>query len=250
MVLPRDDDTSFWKEISRSLRDADGNTLETMADQPSASNESATTPFQASLAGRLLHVAWMSIALGLFVEAVVIIVQATWPNSLPAEILGKVTWSVVVCSALAIATAASKASSRAVGLAGLLAAPVAFAVARTVQKTVSGGITGVAAAAPAVAAAPGPWELAIAKGVQYAVFGWLICAAQRKGTLKSHLSVSIPIGVAFAIYLGVRTWSTTEPSAVKPLVLTAKCFGDAAATVGCSVVLWAAAALGSKKSAH
>lgn len=218
--------------------------------EPSATELPPPETSREPLANTLFRVAWMSVVLGLVVEGVVIAVQAAWPHTLLAESLGKVTWSVIVCSALAIATAASKASSRAVGLAGLLGAPAAFAVARTVQKTVSGGIAGVAAAAPAVAAAPGPWELAIAKGVQYAIFGWLICAAQKKGTLRSHLNVSVPIGVAFAVYLAWRTWSTTEPAAFKPLVLAAKCIGDAAATVGCSVVLWAAAALGVKKAGH
>jgi len=218
------------------------------ASSPPAHAAPVVAPLKIPLAATLLRVAWMSIVLGLFVQATVMLVQATWPASWASELLGKITWSVFICTALAIASAASKAAPGMVGLMGLMAAPVSVAAARTVQKTVAGGMSGAAAAAPIVVA-PGPWELAILKGVQYAIFGWLICRAQRKGTLKAHLAVSVPIGVAFAVYIVCRAWATTPPDMLKPLGLIARGVGDASATVGCSVVLWAAVALAAAKSA-
>jgi hypothetical protein len=133
-----------------------------------------------------------------------------------------------------------------VGLTGLLSAPVAVAAARTVQKTMAGGMAGAASVA---AAAPGSWELAALKAIQYALFGWLICRAQRQGTLKSHLAVGVPIGVVFALYIAARTWATTDAETLKPLSVIAKGAGDAVATIGCSIVLWAGTALAAKKAA-
>jgi hypothetical protein len=222
-----------------------------MADTATPKSDPVVAPLPIPLAGTLLRVAWMSIVLGLVVQAVVIAVQAAWPASAAAELLSKIAWSVFICTALAIASAASKAAPGLVGLMGLLAAPAAVATARTVQKTVAGGMSGAAVAAPAaagvvaVAPAPGAWELAIAKGIQYAIFGWLICRAQKKGTLKSHLAVSVPIGVVFAVYLAWRKAST----GVAAQVVAAQSLGDAAAMIGCSIVLWAGVALAAKKTA-
>lgn len=206
-------------------------------------------PANSAYASKLLRVAWMSIVLGLVVQGVVIAITRTMPQSLAAELAGKFTWSVIVCTAVAIASIASKALPPVVGAMGLLAAPLAIAAARTVQKAVASGMSGSTATTVATATpAPGAWELAIAKAVQYAVFGWLICRAQKKGTLAAHLAVSVPIGVVFALYLAWRTWTTTEPEALKPLVIAAKSIGDATATIGCSVVLWAGVSLAAKKA--
>lgn len=207
----------------------------------------AAVDTRSDLARKLLRVAWMSILLGLVVQGVVIAVLRFMPHTVLAEIAGKMTWSVVVCTAVALASIASKAAPAAVGLMGLLAAPAAVAAARTVQKAVAGGMSGGVATTAVSLPAPGPWEMAIAKAVQYAVFGWLICRAQKQGTLKAHLAVSVPIGVGFAIYLAWRTWTTTDPATLKVVPIIAKCVGDVTATVGCSVVLWAGVALAVKK---
>lgn len=192
----------------------------------------------------LLRVAWMSILLGIVVQGVVIAVSRAMPQSLLAEVAGKVTWSLVVCSAVALASVASKALPAAVSGAGLLAAPVAIAAARTIQKGLSGAMTASAVAA----AAPGAVEMGIVKALQYALFGWLICRAQKAGTLRAHLAVSVPVGVVFAGYIVWRTWTTTEPDTLHALSVVAKGVGDTAATVGCSVVLWAGVVLGVKKN--
>ena len=92
----------------------------------------------------------MSILLGIVAQGVVILILRTLPGTLLAEVCGKITWSIVVCSALAIATMAAKAGPMlapgaariAVALAGMLAAPAALAAARTVQKTVAAGVSG------------------------------------------------------------------------------------------------------------
>jgi hypothetical protein len=210
----------------------------------------------------MLHVAWMSIVLGLVAQGVVIVILRMLPNTLLAEVCGKITWSVIVCSALAIATMAAKAGPMvtpgaarlAVALAGMLAAPAALATARTVQKTVAASVS--SAGAPAASVAPGATELAIAKAIQYAIFGWLIMRAQQRGffagrvatgSLAAHLCVGVPIGLIFAAYLFWRTFSTTDPANLHLPPLLARAASDAAATTGCSIVLWAAGVLGAGK---
>src|SRR5262245_6922896 len=81
------------------------------------------------LARRLLRVAWMSILLGLGVELLLVIIAAifgamTGAAPLIADAIQKVTWSVLVCSGIALGTAASKSARAAtMGLLGLLSAP-------------------------------------------------------------------------------------------------------------------------------
>lgn len=214
-----------------------------MPTEQTPATPASSTPHP--LVRKLLHVAWMSVLLGLVAQGVVIIILRTWPDTIVADLLSKITWSVIVCSALAIATTAGKASGRTAGLTGLLGAPAAVAAAKTVQKTAAAGVT---SAATVAVVAPGAVELAILKAVQYAIFGWLICKAQKRGTLAAHLAVAVPIAIVFAAYLAWRTWSTTPEADLKPVVILAKAASDAAATIGCAIVLWAASAIASSRA--
>src|SRR5437764_12689073 len=105
------------------------------------------------LRGTLLNVAWLAIVLGIAVEIVLIVVHSMFKtvpgmNALLADLVGKTSWSVIVCVGLAFGKAASKGRAATTGIAGLLSAPVAFTAARTVQKSVSYAL-GLAVAASA-----------------------------------------------------------------------------------------------------
>src|SRR5215208_7230175 len=92
-----------------------------------------------SLAKTLLHIAWLSILLGLALELILLGIAAN-ANKLPgiepfiASLVQKISWSGLVCTGVAFGKAASNANPTWMAFAGLLSAPTALAVARAMHK--------------------------------------------------------------------------------------------------------------------
>lgn len=150
---------------------------------------------------RMLRVAWLGALLGLGIEVLLLAIQA-WQSQLPAAVrigadtLQKMTWSSLVCAAIAAGQSAARMQAAALGAAGLLGAPVAFLAARSAHKATLealGGAAGVAAS---------PWLLAGLKGVEYALLGvaiaWLM---QRDAHWKAYAWTGAAIGMVFCIVL-------------------------------------------------
>ena len=98
----------------------------------------------------LLKVAWLSILLGLGVQALSMVValghgNALVPDKAVADALSRVSWATPVCVGVAAGMTASGGAPAASGLAGLVAAPIAFETAKGVQQSV-GTMLGVGAA--------------------------------------------------------------------------------------------------------
>ena len=192
-----------------------------------------------SLGRKALTAAWMSIVLGLVLQGVLLLVTWRWPASVVADLMGRITWSVLVCTALVVGSVAAQAQSGLVGLVGLLAAPAAFAVARLVQKGLVawlGALTAVASALP-----PGPFELALAKGVEYGLFGLAMTALrERRGSFGRHVLVGGLIGLMMAGYLALRGTAGGPVADWTPLIGAA--VNELLFPVGCATVLWATVA--------
>jgi len=192
------------------------------------------------LVPRILKAVWMSIALGLVVQGLVMLAIGAFPKHPWAEAAQKVSWSVVVCSALAIGNVLSKARPTVVGLVGLLAAPAALHAARTVQKSLAQGFSG-----GGVESVPTVGELAMAKAIQYLAFGYCIALATKKGSLGRHLAVGTTAGVAMGAYLWSRQMLGNEPAPAFAAVLP-KVVNEVAFPIGCSFVLWATTTVGKR----
>ncbi len=187
------------------------------------------------MAGRALTVAWMSVALGMLMQAVTLAVTWGWPSSLVADLLGRVSWSVFVCVPLVIGGMAAQWRPTVTGVVGLLVAPVASISARAIQKALVAGT-----AALTATTAPGPLELAAVKGVQYSVFGWLIgrVASQGRGAAL-HLAVGAGVGLVVAGYVGARATGAGAETAAT----LASAVNEVLFPVGCSLIVWASGAL-------
>jgi hypothetical protein len=197
------------------------------------------------LARRLLQVAWMSILLGIGVELVLVIIAAIFgatsgAKPLIADAVQKVSWSVLVCSGIALGTAAAKSARKAtMGLLGLLSAPLAFAVAKAAHKAVAQGL------GLDVALGPSPLVLATLKGLEFAFLGaavgWL--ATKSWAGMREHLLVGLVAGVLFggAIVAYTLGSATTAPETVTIVTLAAN---ELIYPIGCAVVLYAAGAIG------
>ncbi|MEQ1508186.1 MAG: hypothetical protein ABMB14_38505, partial [Myxococcota bacterium] len=127
---------------------------------------------------RLFHVGWMVIGLGIALELLVLGVIVAGGGDptvggFAVAVFTRVSWSMVVCAALAVTTALPRAAIPASGIAGLLVAPAATVTVKVIQRMTSQALAGHAASIwlPAVAA------LSVIKGVEYlwlgAALAWL-----------------------------------------------------------------------------
>lgn len=177
-----------------------------------ASNAADTGGHNTAAIRRMLRVAWLGALLGLGIELLLLAIQAwqsQWPDAvrIGADTMQKMTWSSLVCAAIAAGQSAARLKTAALGAAGLLGAPVAFLAARSAHKAMLETLAGTAAAA-----AVSPWLLAGLKGVEYALLGlaiaWLL---QRKAAWKIFAMAGAAIGVVFYVVFLVLMPGAGDP---------------------------------------
>ena len=218
--------------------------------QQTAEASSATSHASAGLGSTLFRVAWLAILLGFAMEILLLLFTAGFEilpgfRSVLADLIGKVSWSALVCAGLAIGTAASKVRAPFMGLLGLLAAPLAFHVSRTLQQGVAKTLEVAAAGAPV-----GSYTLillALLKAVEYGCLGAAIGWIGRRpwGGALAHAAVGLAVGILFGgAIVSFTYWTAPEPLATADLF--AHGVNEILFPVGCSLVLYSATALGER----
>lgn len=209
---------------------------------PSSTGNPIVPPQQTILTG-----AWLAVALGFAIEGLILGSVAISGGMLAAkpftaDLVQKVSWSFIVCVALAVARTASKSTGIVMGLAGLLAAPAAFAIARGLHKGASQALGLVAAAAPG----PSPLTVAGIKGLQYAVLGLAIgwIAKQAWGGVAAHAGVGFACGLLFGGPLLALTFQAMPQLSASTVV--ARSVNELFFPVGCALVLYASDTLGKR----
>ena len=108
--------------------------------QATEATSTDSTAKGSSLVVTLLHVAWLSVLLGLGAEALLLLL-AVGSGLVPelgeivAASVQKVSWAFIVCTGIAIGTTVSSAlRTPLMGILGLFATPIAFHVARTLHQ--------------------------------------------------------------------------------------------------------------------
>ena len=188
----------------------------------------------------LLYVGWLAVLLGLTMETILVALAAGFgtlngANPVLADLVQKVSWSVVVCVGLAVGTTAKKARGSLMGLAGLLAAPLAFMVARSLHNGAKEALTVAADAGPG----PSLILVAILKGFQYGSFGLALdwVAKRPWGGFSAHLATGLAVGVVFGgavLALFVQTASQTPPVPA----LVSRAANEVLFPVGCALVIY------------
>jgi len=219
----------------------------------SQSNLSSTNPpttnteGEAALGATLLRVAWLSILLGLAIEAMLLLLAAGFGgipgiSKIVAELVQKISWSMIVCVGLAFGKTASRGQPAWTGLAGLFSAPIAFSVAGTLHKSASYALK-LAGAGPGGAF---PFLVAALKGLEYAALGWLLARVARKlgGGATAHAGVGFVIGLVFGVAI---VYSSGGQTLAMPTILY-QCVNEVLFPIGCSLALFAADALGKRKA--
>jgi hypothetical protein len=195
----------------------------------------------ASLSRTILKAVWWSILLGLAVQALIVLATTFNKATILQDTVGRVTWSALVCTAIAVGNAISKMRPAFMGVLGLLAAPAAFVVAKAVQKSVSQG----AASGPPV---PTGLEIAIVRGLEYAALGAILAWMGRspaRAHIRNFILTGLAIGLIFGGYLVYRFVTGNDPRP-RSTGIIARCINEFAFPLGCSVVLWAAGHLGAQ----
>lgn len=198
-----------------------------------------------NLGTTLLRVAWLSILLGFAMEILLLVVAAGLGSSgsdpFVADLVGGVTWSVIVCTGVAVGTAASRMLGPAMGLAGLLAAPIAFEVSRILQK---GTAQALAAAGPNPGAEVSPVLLAAVKGIEYGLLALAIAWIWRRpwGGAAAHIGVGLLVGLVFGGVILALTFGAS-PQPMPAAALIPRGVNEVLFPVGCSLVLFTARSL-------
>ncbi len=209
---------------------------------PSPAGQEAAS---SDLIPRLLRVAWMGVLLGLAIELLVLLALGLAGKLPPliaiaADTAQKVTWSTLVCAALAAAQTLLRVQALGMAAAGLLGAPIALLLARSVHKAVNAALD----AAPAAQAAT-PWVLAGLKGVEYALLGLLLIRlAKRTRGLGAHAAAGAGLGLAF---FGVLTW-LMPLDGIQPQLMRA--INEVLHPMGCALVIYFGAQFGSRLGAR
>jgi hypothetical protein len=223
--------------------------------QTTEATSTSSTAKGSSLVATLLRVAWLSVLLGLGMEALLLLVAAGSGlvpelRSIVADSVQKVSWSLIVCAGLALGTTVSSVlRTPLMGILGFLAAPAAFHVARTFHQSaketleIAGNVTTVGSTSVFI--------LALIKGIEYACLGMAIGWIGRRpwGGLLSHVLVGLAIGILFGGTILAFTYvSAPEPPATAALI--GRGVDEIVFPVGCSFVLFSAQALSNRMASE
>jgi hypothetical protein len=204
----------------------------------------AAAPPAASPWRQILHVAWLSIGLGLLLELGLVVYAATVgqvdrPQPFFADLVQKISWGFIVCVGIAFGTTASKAPEARAGLLGLISAPLGFLVSRSLHQAIAAAL-GVAGAV----AGASPFLIGALKGVQYGLFGALLAwlGQQTRGRLSAHVVAGLAFGVTFGLtILLILELGAVEPT--PPVGLVSRGLNELIFPVGCAVVVYASSVL-------
>jgi hypothetical protein len=203
-----------------------------------------------NLGRTLLHVAWMAILLGLVVEAGVLLVATSYGKALEAkpilaDVVQKVSWSLIVCVGLALGRGATRLFAAqgglVMGIAGLVSAPLAFAVARSLHE----GIQEALFIKVFAGGGGSPVLLALIKGLEYGCLGALLpwLAGKPWGRAAAHAGAGLAVGLVFgALMLKVMLADAAAPPTTGALV--SRALNEIINPVGCALTLYAAELLG------
>lgn len=154
-----------------------------------------------------------------------------------ARSMGRVTWSVGVCAAIAVAMTIRRMNPGFVGLVGLVSAPIALQAAKAVQKGLAAGVPLVGTMPPP----PGPLELAIVRAIEYGALALLVALWAVPRGWRAHLTVGAVVGAVFTGYSLARM-STSD--GVRAGDLGVRAVTEFVHPIGCAAILWAAAHAG------
>jgi hypothetical protein len=190
---------------------------------------------------RLLAVVWMAIALGVFLQVLVLATRtaagAPWPGLkwLP-DLLNGITWAVFVCAGVVLGSVATRGRSVAMGALGLISAPLGFSAAKGLQRALQGLMD-----APVDKITPAVYAICTVKAVEYAclgaIIGWLL--GRPRASARAFVLAGVAVGVVFG---GLNIWITARLAQAKFPALAGAALNELMFPIGCALVIYLATA--------
>jgi hypothetical protein len=198
------------------------------------------------IAARMLRLIWLSIILGLLIEAALVFI-ALWFGSAQgvkpfiADLVQKIAWSTIVCLGLGLGTAISKLPVSIAGLTGLFAAPMAFQIARSLHKGVAETLSIMAGNNEYYP----PLLMGLVKGLEYACLGLLIVwlGKQAWGKALAHIGAGLWVGAVFGSVILILIFGT----APRPIALAdfiSRAVNELFFPIGCALVVFSSNSVG------
>lgn len=147
---------------------------------------------------RTVAAAWLAIALGFGMEALILAGKVSAGDRPPVaevmiELAQGVTWSFLVCAGIGLGAALAKVHRSIGGMVGLIWTPVAAGIAR-ISRSLMAGTLG-AAGNPVVLSLT---TVGVLRAIEYGVLGWALASlAARDGTMRRFLTAGALVGVLF-----------------------------------------------------
>ena len=219
-----------------------------MSESQQGADATPTNPSVAGLRVTLLRAAWLAILLG-FVMEILLLLFAAGLGIFPglefaaADLVKQVSWSTFVCVGLALGTAVSQARAPLMGLLGLIAAPLAFVISRGLHQ----GAVKTLKIAGSGANAPPVLLVALLKALEYACLGVAIGWIGNRpwGGAVAHVAAGLAAGLLFGGTIVGLTYQMS-PETPATTALLSQGVNEILFPVGCSLVLFAATALGNR----
>ncbi len=200
-------------------------------------------PFAKRAINRALQVAWLAVFAGISVQILVLVARMAAGGGFPgaqfvASLAQGISWSVLVCGAVAIGTVAARARSAITGLIGLIAGPLSWGLAKGVQKGVQSLL--------AVQQDPITsffFKVSAIKGLEYAVLGAALgyMVGKKWANVWAHVALGMAVGTSFAAIV-VPMSIAKAASAGAPLpgpAVASMTMNEFVFPIGCALVIYA-----------
>ncbi len=190
---------------------------------------------------RIAIVAIMAVGLGFVMQALILSARLLAGGGLPqvgavADLAQSVTWSVFVCSGVAVGIAVGKARHVLAGLIAVLFTPVSIAVAKASQKA----MLAVAGALEKPDILP-LVTLGTIRALEYGVLAWALAVLAEKQVTRAstYLGVGVAVGAVFGsalVYLSVQAAGSAAPLALPQIAGIA--VNEIGSPIGCALLIF------------
>lgn len=224
------------------------------AEAKAEAEAQATTTARATIEQRLrvlFAACWFAILLGLGLQILILFAKQAAGANVPGaqlliDMIGGVTWSLIVCGGVAVGTVAARSVSETMGWLGLICAPLAFAAAKGVQRGTA-WING----QPLEKLGALVIETGLVKTIEYAALGYLLGRIIRTpaSTVRNHAAIGLLFGLTFGwllLALNLAHAGGTEIPAPRAIGLM---LNEFVFPLGCSMVIYYVAFLSDRGSA-
>jgi hypothetical protein len=187
-------------------------------------------------------VAILAVGLGFIMQALILFAKTQAGAKVPgamlvADVAQGVTWSVFVCTGVAIGVSIGRARKALAGLIGFLFAPLGVAVAKASQRAVLAALS----AAEQPMAVP-LVTVGLIRAVEYGMLAWLLAALSEREVARAlpYLGVGTTIGVVFGTALTLLTRNAILAQGLEPTLaqIAGTAVNEIGTPIGCAVLIF------------